>query len=152
MDHITLRDAIAVEEAALRGFPLDHASLFALAQALIAAAPAPLAVKIVVGRRTVVQLAMDGTAEDNARFLDLKINTVFNTGHSSLWWHHQLRATGRQLKDVAWTNAERVIDFGGGFPLCAGAALVGAVAVSGLLHEDDHRLIVQAMTARMAPQ
>lgn len=149
MDHTALRDAIAAEEAALRGFPLDHASLFGLAQALVDASPAPLAVKIVVGRRTVVQLAMDGTAEDNARFLDLKINTVFATGHASLWWHHQLRATGRQLKDVLWTSAERVIDFGGGFPLCAGPALVGAVAVSGLPHEEDHRLIVQAMRGRL---
>ncbi|WP_323039258.1 heme-binding protein [Gemmobacter sp.] len=150
MDHSAVRDAIAAEETALRGFPLDHASLFGLAQDLVAASPAPLSVKIVVGRRTVVQLAMDGTAEDNARFLDLKLNTVFNTGHSSLWWHHQLRVTGRQLKDVIWASPQEVIDFGGGVPLFAGPALVGAVAVSGLPHEEDHRLIVAAMTARMA--
>ena len=148
-DHAAIRDSIAAEEAALRGFPLDHASLFALAHDLLAASPAPLAARIVVGRRTVVQLAMDGTAEDNARFLDLKINTVFNTGHSSLWWHHNLRATGRLLKDVIWASPREVIDFGGGMPLFAGDALVGVVAVSGLAHEDDHRLIVDAMKARM---
>lgn len=144
-DFTTLRDAVAAEEDALRGFPLDQGTLFRLASALIDASPAPLAVKIVLGRRTVVELSADGTAGDNAHFLNLKLNTVFNTGHSSLWWHYQLRTTGRALKDVLWADPREVIDFGGGFPLFAGAALVGGVAVSGLAHEDDHRLIVETM-------
>ena len=146
-DFTALRDTVAAEEEALRGFPLNHEALFRLAAALVDASPSPLAAKIVLGRRTVAELSADGMAGDNAHFLKLKLNTVFNTGHSSLWWHYQLRSTGRALKDVLWADPREVIDFGGGFPLFAGHALVGAVAVSGLAHEDDHRLIVDSMKA-----
>ena len=90
-------------------------------------------------------LAQDGTGLDNEHFLDLKINTVFNCGHSSLWWFHHLRATGRVLADVGWADARTVIDMGGGVPLFAGPQIVGALAVSGLPHEDDHALIMAAV-------
>lgn len=150
MDYSALRATTAVEEQAVRAFPLDDKSLFALAHRLIDTAPAPLSVKIVLGRRTVVEMAVAGTSGDNAAFLDRKINTVLNTGHSSLWWHFNLRATGRQLTDVAWADPREVVDFGGGVGLYAGDALVGAVAVSGLPHEDDHRLIIGAMQAMLS--
>lgn len=149
MDHVALRSQIAEEERAVRGFPLDDAALFALANRLIAASPAPLAVKIVLGRRTVVEMSPAATAGDNAAFLERKINTVFNTGHSSLWWFHNLRATGRSLADVLWADPREVIDFGGAVGLYAGEALVGAVAVSGLPHEDDHKLIIAQMLAAL---
>ena len=111
---------------------------------MLADARAPIVVKVLLGRRTVVLLAQDGTGVDNERFLDLKLNTVFNCGHSSLWWFHHLRSTGRTLADVAWADPARVIDMGGGVPLLAHGQLVGAVAVSGLAHEDDHALIMTA--------
>ena len=147
MDHVALRTQTAAEELSVRAFPLDDKSLLALANRLIESAPAPLAVKIVVGRRTVVEISSAGTAGDNAAFLDRKINTVFNTGHSSLWWFYNLRATGRTLSDVLWADPREVIDFGGAVGLYAGDALVGAVAVSGLPHDEDHKLIIESMLA-----
>lgn len=150
MDYEALRTAAVADEQSVRGFPLDDKSLFALASRLIDASPAPLSVKIVLGRRTVVEMAVAGTAGDNAAFLDRKINTVFNTGHSSLWWHYNLRATGRVMTDVAWADPREVVDFGGAVGLYAGDALVGAVSVSGLPHEDDHRLIIAAMQVALS--
>lgn len=147
IDHKALRDAVGAEEQSLRDFNLSDANLFRLASELLAASPAPLSARVVLGRRTVAELASAGTGGDNAVFLTRKINVVFNTAHSSLWWHHHLRMTGRQLKDVHWADPREVVDLGGSFPLFAGEAVVGAVAVSGLAHDEDHDLIVRVMRA-----
>lgn len=143
-DHATAKATILTDEAAIAALPLDSVSLHELAHSMLAQASAPIAVKIVLGRRIIALLAQDGTNADNAHFLDLKINTVFNCGHSSLWWFHHLRSTGRTLADVAWADPTQVIDMGGGVPLWAHGQIVGAIAVSGLAHEDDHALIMTA--------
>lgn len=140
--HQQAKAAIEAEERAIAGLPLDSKTLMAIATKIINDAPAPVAVKIVVGRRIVALMAADGLGVDNERFLDLKINTVFNTGHSSLWWFHHLRSTGRTLVDVKWANPAEVIDMGGGVPLFSNGQVVGAVAVSGLAHDADHSLIM----------
>ncbi|SFJ69665.1 Uncharacterized protein, UPF0303 family [Bosea sp. OK403] len=147
MDHAAAKKAIEANEQVLARLPLDTTTLHALGRDLLANSPAPLAVKIVLGRRTVLLLAGAGTSIDNERFLDLKINTVFNCGHSSLWWHHHLRGTGRTLADVAWADPRAVVDVGGGVPLFAHGQVVGALAVSGLPHEDDHSLIMAGVRA-----
>jgi uncharacterized protein (UPF0303 family) len=130
----------------LARLPFDSKTLFLVASKLIEFAPSPICVKIIVGRRIVALLASDGMSIDNQRFLDLKINTVFNCGHSSLWWFHHLRNTGRTLSDVAWADPTEVIDMGGGVPLLSNSQIVGAIAISGLPHEDDHALIMQVVT------
>ena len=141
-DHAAAKNAIEADERWLARLPLDTATLHGLARDLLEQAPAPLSVKIVLGRRTVLLLAGDGTSLDNENFLDLKINTVFNCGHSSLWWFHHLRSTGRKLADVDWADPRAVIDMGGGVPLLTHGQIVGALAVSGLPHETDHALIM----------
>lgn len=145
VDHAKMKHAIEADEVALATLPLDSASLVSVATTLLSLAPIPVTVKIVLGRRTVVLLSADGMAVDNERFLDLKINTVFNCGHSSLWWFHHLRGTGRTLADVAWADPQQVIDMGGGVPLFAHGQIVGAIAISGLPHEEDHALIMRAV-------
>jgi uncharacterized protein (UPF0303 family) len=116
-----------------------------VASKLLEHAPSPICVKIIIGRRIVVLLASEGMSVDNQRFLDLKINTVFNCGHSSLWWFHHLRASGRTLSDVAWADPTEVTDMGGGVPLFSNNQIVGAISISGLSHEDDHALIMQVV-------
>lgn len=150
IDHGAAKTALIADEALYAGLPVDGAALLALALDLLDRAPAPIAVKIEIAGRTLVEIAQDGTAGDNSRFLDLKIATVLGCGHSSLWWHHHLRSTDRTLADVAWADPRRVVDMGGGMPLFAGGRLVGAVAVSGLAHEDDHALLVAAGRAARA--
>lgn len=142
IDHAAAKLAIEADEALLARLSLDTRTLHSLGRDLIDEAPMPLSVKIVLGRRTVLLLAGQGTSLDNERFLDLKIGTVFNCGHSSLWWFHHLRSTGRTLADVGWADPRAVVDMGGGVPLFAHDQLVGALAVSGLPHEADHALIM----------
>lgn len=146
IDHAAAKAAIEADERLLAKLPLDALTLHALGRDLLERAPAPLSVEIVLGRRTVLLLAQDGTSLDNERFLDLKINTVLNCGHSSLWWFHHLRGTGRALADVGWADPRAVIDMGGGVPLFAQGQIVGALAVSGLPHEEDHALIMAAVS------
>jgi uncharacterized protein (UPF0303 family) len=147
VDHHEMKTVVAADEVILGRLPLDSKTLLRVASSLVETAPAPICVKIVLGRRIVALLSSDGMAVDNERFLDLKINTVFNCGHSSLWWFHHLRATGRTLADVAWADPAEVIDMGGGVPLLTHNQIVGAIAISGLPHEDDHALIMRVVEA-----
>lgn len=143
MDHNIRKADIERDETFLADLPLDARTLIELANRLILASPEPLVVKIVLGQRIVALLADAGTAADNAAFLDMKINAVMGCGHSSLWWFHHLRSTGRTLSDVIWADPTRVTDLGGGVPLLHTGQVIGAIAVSGLHHEDDHALILQ---------
>ncbi|WP_173934610.1 heme-binding protein [Chelativorans sp. Marseille-P2723] len=145
MDHNSHKAAIERDEADLARLPLDARTLIDVANRLIVQSPAPLAVKVVLGQRVVAYLADAGTAGDNAAFLDMKINTVMGCGHSSLWWFHHLRSTGRTLADVIWADPRRVTDLGGAVPLFHAGQVVGAIAVSGLPHEDDHALIMRVV-------
>jgi len=145
MEHAVRKAEIEREEAEIARLPLDARTLMDLAYRLVGNSPAPLAVKIVLGSRVVAFLADAGTGGDNAAFLDMKINTVNGCGHSSLWWFHHLRSTGRSLADVLWADPRRVTDLGGAVPLLLHGQVVGAIAVSGLPHEDDHALIVRTV-------
>lgn len=149
-DHAAAKLAIEADEALLARLPLDAGTLHGLGRLLIDEATMPLSVKIVLGRRTILLLAGQGTSLDNERFLDLKLNTVFNCGHSSLWWFHHLRSTGRMLADVGWADPRAVIDMGGGVPLFTHDQVVGALAVSGLPHEADHLLIMTCVRRLLA--
>lgn len=145
MDHNAQKATIERDEAVLARLPLDARKLIEVANQLIHQSPAPLTVKIILGQRVVAFLADAGTAGDNAAFLDMKINTVMGCGHSSLWWFHHLRSTGRTLPDVIWADPRQVTDLGGAVPLFLAGQVVGAIAVSGLPHEDDHALIMRVV-------
>ena len=120
---------------------------------LLASAPAPVAVRVTLAERVLYAAAQDGTSADNALWLDLKLAAVRHFGHSSLWLHHSNRAKGRTLADVRAAGIVAMADHGGGFPLRVGGQVVGGIAVSGLAHEDDHRLVVEAVSAcRVAAQ
>ncbi|MFV0493107.1 MAG: heme-binding protein [Pseudorhodobacter sp.] len=145
MDHAKQKGLVEKDEAWLAGLYLDNARLIAVANRLMDLAPAALAARIVMGRRVVAHLSDAGTGQDNEHFLNLKINTVFNCGHSSLWWFHHLRTTGRTLAEVTWADPRQVIDMGGGVPLYSNHQIAGAIAVSGLAHDADHALIMSAV-------
>lgn len=146
---------IAVEEVALGFRNFDFEQAWKIGHRLVeVAGDRPLAIRIVLAGRTLFSGALDGTSDDNRLWLDRKLATVARFGHSSLWLHHNLRARGRSLADVSGigpnggpTGGLDVADHGGGVPIRIGAQVVGAVAVSGLAHEEDHRITMEAMRA-----
>ena len=144
-DHRRRAAEIEAEETRLSFTKFDFADAWKIGGKLVAAAPAPLAIRIVLADRVLFAASLDGTSADNALWLDHKLNAVKHFGRSSLWLHHNLRAKGKVLAEIP-AGRMAMADHGGGFPIRIGSQTIGAIGVSGLPHEEDHRLIVRALS------
>lgn len=100
--------------------------------------PKPLGIRISKDGLLVLQYLMDGKKEDN--WLKRKERTVLESGHSSLYVFEHADEYPH-MKD-----SDQYCVGGGGFPLIINDAIRGAVCVSGLVHTEDHALIVRMLT------
>lgn len=105
-----------------------------------------MAVDITVNQTQVFHYAMPGTNRRNAMWIQRKENMVQTSQISSLHAGQYLESAGKDLwKDWRLDEADYAA-IGGGFPIIvAGTGVVGAVACSGLPHEMDHQLLVDAI-------
>lgn len=87
---------------------------------------------------------MDGRKESS--WLDRKVRTVIESGHSSLWTFYKKEIDGTYKQ---WEDDDRYAICGGGFPIIEQDIVVGAICVSGLEHKDDHDIIVQVLKQRL---
>ncbi len=99
-----------------------------------------IGVRVVVDGLLVYQYLMDGKKED--KWLKRKENMVWEFGHSSMYI--------REVNDITHEydhlkDDENLAICGGGFPITIRGEIRGTVAVSGLAHEEDHGLIVEAL-------
>ena len=100
----------------------------------------PVRIRIVLNQDIVFQYLMEGKVGEI--WLDKKQKTVEKFCHSSYYiylqnqQHHQYDC----LKD------EYAI-CGGGFPIIVNQQIIGCICVSGLKHEQDHQLIIEALDA-----
>ncbi|HJC47477.1 MAG TPA: heme-binding protein [Candidatus Lachnoclostridium pullistercoris] len=99
-----------------------------------------IGIRIAVDGTVVFQYLMDGKKDDS--WLVRKQNTVERFGHSSmyLWEVNERTHEYENLK-----TDPRFAVCGGAFPLIIGGEVKGAAAVSGLVHYEDHELVVQAL-------
>lgn len=93
------------------------------------------------------QHCTQGTTLSNQRWMNRKFNTVVLTEGSSLRAWANLQDRGQIPQDQGVTPEEYAY-CGGGFPICLkDGELVGVVIVSNLPHREDHRFIVDALSA-----
>jgi len=148
--HAQRKLQIEEEEKRVRFASFSLRDALAIGQDLLSRSPAPLAVGVRIADRVLFAGLADGASLEQQALVSLKLNTVMRYSHSSLWWFHHLRTQGRTSPlDVPWLNPRRCTHFGGGFPLTIGGQVVGGVAVSGLPHEEDHALVVQALEGHL---
>lgn len=143
------RDRALSEETALDFNQFGHADAWALGGTMVSAANAAgLGVTIAInfGEQRVFHVALAGTSATNDDWLARKIRAVYKHNCSSWAMECQLAAEGR---DYYGESGYRVIDIalaGGAVPLRVRGSLIGAVAVSGLTSEADHRFVVDSVT------
>ena len=89
---------------------------------------------------------MPGSNARNSMWIRRKQNTVQLCQVGTLHAGQLLELQGKQLwRDWRLDEKDYAI-IGGGFPISVtGTGIIGAVACSGLPHEDDHRLIITAL-------
>ena len=97
----------------------------------------PLGIRITKDGLLIFQYLMNGKKEDT--WLKRKERTVLESGHSSLYvFEHADDYPEMKDNDLYCVG-------GGGFPLIIGGQLHGSICVSGLVHTEDHALIVRML-------
>ena len=122
---------------------LSHQDLHDIAENIIRRAKeeklGSIGVRVVVDGLLIYQYLMDGKEEED--WLLRKQRTVEKFGHSGyyLWALQQ-----EEHKYDQYVHNLRYAFCGGSFPILMGGMRVGSFCVSGLPHEMDHQLIVDA--------
>lgn len=105
----------------------------------------PVGIRIITGGQITFSFLMEGTSINNNWWMDKKLNTCRMTGVSSI---RALVETAEGLRPMEpeFENENNFALCGGCFPLKnAEGKLLGYVLTSGLAHECDHQLIVDAL-------
>ncbi len=101
-----------------------------------------IGIRVVLDGTVIFQYLMDGKNED--MWLKRKQKTIEKFGHSGYYLFL------KNEEDNSYPNDMATDDFvicGGGFPLVVNHKLKGSFCVSGLTHDMDHQLIVDAFKA-----
>lgn len=103
-------------------------------------------VEIFINGKVVFHFASDLCIPDNDKWLKRKINTVLYFHHATKYMHFKLQGDATLLSNkYGLKNSEYAI-VPGGFPIIVeNAGCIGAIAVSGMLPEEDHECVVSAL-------
>lgn len=142
-------EALCQQEEALRVEKMSAEDALALGVIMIGLAKEkykmPIAIRIILGGHTAFSFLMDGTSLHNEWWMDKKLNTSRATGVSSIRSLVEV-AEGIRAMESEFENDGDYALCGGCFPLRNGEGkLLGYVLASGLAHECDHQLIVDAL-------
>ncbi|WP_432468342.1 heme-degrading domain-containing protein [Agarivorans sp. Z349TD_8] len=106
-----------------------------------------IAIEVYAFNQNLFSYAMHGTQLDNQHWIKRKRQTVLRFGHSSYYVGQYNQAKNRAFEQQAHINAYEYCAHGGAFPLrIKDCGLVGVVTVSGLPEEEDHQMVIDALT------
>jgi uncharacterized protein (UPF0303 family) len=146
-------EKIALQERTLQYVRFDHETAWRLGSALRAMSVARGHIVVIDVRRFGQQLfftALDGTTPDNADWVRRKTNTVARFLRSSYAIGLALDQKQSNITEKYALPAADYVTHGGSFPIAvAGAGVIGAVTVSGLVQRADHELVVEALCAEL---
>lgn len=113
----------------------------------------PVTVDITRGIHQVFHAALRGTSADNDEWIKRKIRTVYRFGHSSFYMGQLLKSKGKTIEQSYLVSESEYAPHGGCFPIIVrDTGVVGTITVSGLPQEEDHRLVVEALTNYLAQE
>jgi len=110
-----------------------------------------ITIDIARGEQRLFHCALPGTSAHNDVWIERKKRTVREFAASSYLVGLRFPLVDRhELESAPWMDPAQFSGHGGGFPLTIrGVGVVGTIAVSGLPHELDHALIVDALTEHL---
>jgi uncharacterized protein (UPF0303 family) len=110
-------------------------------------------VDITRGSHQLFHASLGGTSADNDEWIKRKIRLVYRFGHSSFYMGQLLKQKGKRLEEAYLISEGEYAPHGGCFPIMVeGTGMVGAITVSGLPQEEDHKLVVQAIRDYLAEE
>ena len=107
----------------------------------------PIAINIQKNGQTVFHYAMDGTSPDQDEWIKKKSNVTLRHHHSSYYMRLYNEFKNRSYFEFYQVSPYEYAIHGGAFPITIERlGVIGVITVSGLTQEEDHNLIVEAIT------
>lgn len=108
---------------------------------------AQVAIEVYAFNQTLFSYAMSSTELDNQIWIKRKRQTVLRFGHSTYYMGRYNKAKNREFEQQVHINAFDYCAHGGAFPIrIKKCGLIGVVTVSGLPQEEDHQMVIDALT------
>lgn len=140
--------AALANEAGLDFTAFDHARAWALGSSMVTtAAHRGLPIAIAFGEQRVFHAALAGSSATNDDWLSRKFRAVAKHNCSSWALACGVRAEAADYYGDGGYARGDIALAGGAVPLRVRGSLIGAVGVSGLAEEDDHRFVIDALRA-----
>ena len=151
----TLIAEVIEQEKRLQFTSFNHDDAWMLGSSLRAHALAQgqaITIDIARGEQRIFHCALPGTSAHNDVWIERKKRTVREFGASSYLVGLRFPILdSHELEAAPWMDPLQFSGHGGGFPLAIrGVGVVGTIAVSGLPHQIDHQLIVEAIERHLA--
>jgi uncharacterized protein (UPF0303 family) len=107
----------------------------------------PIVIDISSFQQCLYHFAAVGSTANNEKFIRRKRNTVFLFSHSTKWAAAKVKNDVQAMHQrYATTDADYTI-LQGGFPIIVTQmGLVGSICVSGLTEQEDHNIVVEALS------
>ena len=107
----------------------------------------PVTIDIRRGEHLLFHASRPGTSADNDVWVMRKVRLVNRTCHNSFYWSRFFAAEGKSIEDVLLLPESEYAPHGGCFPIIVkNTGMVGTITVSGLPQEEDHKLVIKALT------
>jgi uncharacterized protein (UPF0303 family) len=147
---------LAAQEARLVLAAFDHEAAWTLGTQMVQRAlrdKAPVIIDIRRPGMILFRSALAGSTAENEAWLERKAETVFRFEISTALLEARFAAQGIDQWEAGWFDTERFAADGGSVPVrVQGVGVVAAVTVSGLLSDDDHGFVVDALDAYVQGQ
>jgi uncharacterized protein (UPF0303 family) len=139
---------VLAEERSLDFDRFSHTDAWRLGQAMVAEAGQrglEVAIAISFGRQRVFHAGLAGSSATNDDWLARKLSAVYTHDCSSWALACAQRTMGNDYFADGGYRRSDIALAGGALPLRVRGSLIGAVGVSGLAEEDDHRFVVDSL-------
>jgi uncharacterized protein (UPF0303 family) len=147
-------EASIAEKSAIDFAQFTHGDAWALGSSMVVAATThglPVVIANTFGARGVFNAALAGTSATNDDWLARKFRAVTKFNCSSWASGCAQRADGSGvLAEGGYRRADLALA-GGAVPLRVRGSLIGAVGVSGLAEDADHRFVIKALRGCAQP-
>ena len=108
----------------------------------------PVAIDISRNGHQLFHAALEGSSPDNDAWIQRKMAVVNRFSHSSFYMQLSLAMEDKSIEDAYLLDEWEFAAHGGSFPITIKeTGVVGTITVSGLPSEEDHRLVVDVLTA-----
>ena len=109
-----------------------------------------ITIDVSIAGQQLFHAALPGTSPDNDRWVKRKNRVAMHFFRSSYQVAMELEAKGRTLEQAFGLPAADYAASGGAVPVVLkGGEVIGTVTVSGLPHQQDHAMVVDAMRRRL---